>query len=1161
MTITNDAVKIMASLELSDADEAGGRMSNQEITTGDVNNLFPDISRMDRTYGRVSMRKVFVSVQSSNNDLFLGSHTILSKVPEDPLVSVTLFNTDSHVDERLEAKGKIESYLSKATRAPFFLLGTQWEGQQTFSCWKETQSNPPEIGEVYVLFDGTTDHYVKVTDVVITEDYSVTYTSGSDVLTKVIDLIVVSISAPITVDIVAGEFDVSGDQTGTRIYNTQVADSAKYYGQAKLATPASADDTVISVDNIFTQLIPSATTETPIADSPILSTVEPLVESSQADISVTLETKVYNDGTTLYAPTPVKAGTLNMSIGASNSITDDGAGSLVSVSGFVSGGSIDYYSGKIILECSGGDHTSGTITYRVMSNAPQAPYTEEEAITIGNRGLTYTKTLNPIPSPGALVVQFMALGKWYSAYDAGDGSLLGEISGSVNFTTGTVTLTLDALPDVDSSILYSWGTGGAFGNDLNPTNYIEPCIDEEIVVSGSYTPGTLIVSWYSDAVLKTATADAAGVITGDGTGTVTVTDTGFRVIVTPTDMFDVGSAVTYDFDETDTPRITETHTHSVSGGAITISLGNTNIVPGSISLGYPVTAYRRARVNRSKLYNGIWSRYTFGSNIVTKRVRDDGVGGIVGLTGVTINYTAGTITFDPELDNGYQLYNNATRQWVPTTTNYTFEANTDVTATYRHTVETDTSQSSNNTLDDAVIKLGVDVEETMVAGSVCFEFNGKMYFDRLGVIYTDINTTTNAGVPAGSIDYDAQEIRLTAWSAGVVDFTLFSYLSYYGDYEIDTVTFRTNGAPLRDSSFSIRGVYSDDVDTPVISTADNNGDLSGSQLLGTVDAQTGIVRLAVGGGKQAVPSSLTYSAIILSQLPLDAEIVGLDPVRLPSDGRVPIFEAGYAVVIANTIVTDNASSGVDGAVITLTRDHQAEIVLKDADGTLVRGIEYTVDLVAGTVTLANPFNFVDGAGAPLSGVLKVHDRVEDMRLVSDVQLGGDITLVKGIAHDYTAGDTTVSSAVIHGDLYADVTNFFVEEADTGNWVNELETSNPLANYDKTNYPLIIFNDGSMTERWKIVFTNGTSFNLIGETVGLIASGNTSTVLAPTNPATNKPYFTMAIEGWGSGWQVGNTIRFNTVGAQAPTWVIRTVVSGDSDYTDDNFELQRRGDSD
>ncbi len=38
------------------------------MVDGQVNNLFRDINRIDRTVGDVSMRKVFMGVKTDNND-------------------------------------------------------------------------------------------------------------------------------------------------------------------------------------------------------------------------------------------------------------------------------------------------------------------------------------------------------------------------------------------------------------------------------------------------------------------------------------------------------------------------------------------------------------------------------------------------------------------------------------------------------------------------------------------------------------------------------------------------------------------------------------------------------------------------------------------------------------------------------------------------------------------------------------------------------------------------------------------------------------------------------------------------------------------------------------------------------------------------------------
>jgi hypothetical protein len=95
----------------------------------------------------------------------------------------------------------------------------------------------------------------------------------------------------------------------------------------------------------------------------------------------------------------------------------------------------------------------------------------------------------------------------------------------------------------------------------------------------------------------------------------------------------------------------------------------------------------------------------------------------------------------------------------------------------------------------------------------------------------------------------------------------------------------------------------------------------------------------------------------------------------------------------------------------------------------------------------------------------------------------------------------------------------------------------------------------------VVFTNTTSFNVIGENVGVIATGNTGTNCAPTNPATGQPYFTIPSTGWGLGWATGNVLRFNTVGAVVPVWVARTILQGPETVVDDDFTILVRGDVD
>jgi len=89
-------------------------------------------------------------------------------------------------------------------------------------------------------------------------------------------------------------------------------------------------------------------------------------------------------------------------------------------------------------------------------------------------------------------------------------------------------------------------------------------------------------------------------------------------------------------------------------------------------------------------------------------------------------------------------------------------------------------------------------------------------------------------------------------------------------------------------------------------------------------------------------------------------------------------------------------------------------------------------------------------------------------------------------------------------------------------------------------PIVLTNEGAITDRWAVVFTGATQFDFISERFGQIASGNTGTDFMPLNPMTNQPFVTLLSSGWGTGWQPGNVQRFDTRAAQGPLWVARCI---------------------
>ena len=366
-------------------------------------------------------------------------------------------------------------------------------------------------------------------------------------------------------------------------------------------------------------------------------------------------------------------------------------------------------------------------------------------------------------------------------------------------------------------------------------------------------------------------------------------------------------------------------------------------------------------------------------------------------------------------------------------------------------------------------------------------------------------------------------------------------------------------------------------------TAGVDGVINAQGVSGAVDYDTGLVRVRFGSqvnaaGNEAEPwfdatkvdidgkifrpepvaaASVRYSAVAYSYLPLDADLLGIDPVRLPSDGRVPIFRPGGFAVVGHTgRITASVSNG---QTINCGRVRLSRVRVVGQDGTVIHS-GYSADLEAGTVTFSN----VTGYSQPIT----LEHRIEDMAVVSDAQINGEISFTRALTHDYplaSPGDPTsgsfVASALMAGDLFARVSLVFDLASWNGSWSDSLSGATATATYNNTQYPIRVTNRGALTERWIVRFTNSTSFDVIGENVGVIASGNTSTDCAPNNPSTGVPYFFLPALGWGNGWATGNVLRFNTIGSQFPVWVVRTVQQGPESVPDDRFTLLIRGDVD
>lgn len=1182
MAIAKTDIKLFKSQRLTDEADGGGRATGTAVVDGEVNNLFPDISRLDRTIGRINLRKAFAGVSTTTADAYQGAHAIITQAPADPRVSVLLF-AGSQTDERADARNAIESFVVPAVSAAFELLGNQLKGQRAIACVQREEQRVPEIGEVYQLVNGAVSQYVRITDVdARLEQFTYDYGNGNftTFTRRRLDL---SISAQLESTFPGGQPTPSGTTTPkSQVLGTQVADAARYYSISPLAQAVSQNALSLRVRSVYSQLVPSSTRENALIDQLAGYQRRMFIAAGPAR-TLSLSVALVSGGQSrVFLGTGCAPGSLSLS--ANGAVyADDGRGGLRYVSGsnWLSSGTLDYETGEINLVRTGGAYTGiATATYQPAAAATGEAVTGEIPIQLGNRGFVYTLSLpDAPPRPGTLVVSFLALGKWQEIRDPGNGEMEGQGTGTISFGTGSVSLTLNALPDVGSSIIFSYVSQ----NDAAVTQRTGSSVPAKARLNRTLPhqgllPGSYSATFKVGGTNKTITDNGHGVLSGTG-GSGVINYAAGTVSMELTATPDAGSGITHTYQQgsfTDSPLTVSADGSGMCSGTIP----GAPLKPGSVQIGW--SNRQRQSVPALGASNSTGSLPVYESEItVDYSVTDDGSGNWIGRTG-SINYSTGAFTLKVANTYTFKEYTYVTE----TVDNFgkqklrLVSTNTQIMESFGGTLSVRAQGSSQNygpqtdvqTVAPVTLDLLPGIAEPILPGSLVFSWAGETYVDRSGVLYKNINSSTNAGVAVGAVDYKGRTATLSNYNAGAAAaVTLLACLTTNSGFSISAMTFRTPGAPLRAGSLQVTAVRVDTAQV-VTATADANGVFNHAVIKGTVDIATGIVRLKFSSNINdqtgasnipVIPLLVRYNGVIYTSLPLDASLIGLDPVRLPADGRVPHYREADVLVIHHTAKT-NVAAPVAGGTQQLTRSGQAEITVIDPNGLKLRAASYTTDREHGRVTWASPLVLQDESGAALSLPLTILDRVEHMTLCTEVQISGELSFSSPLPWDLPANETFVSSALSWGDLQSRYHHWFTQKTwnqGVPNWSDVPVGETTTANYNLLSYPPIITNRGAIDGKWALVFTSASQFQVVEEKLGVVSTGSTAQDCAPVNPETNQPYFNIRAAGWGSGWAAGNAVRFNTDSCLGPLWMARTVLSGQGTVDDDQFKLQIRGDAD
>lgn len=1202
MPIETNNLVIYESERLSDNEDGGGKYSGRVIADGESNNLFDDISELNRASGNTSIRKVFTAVTTNDTDKLMGATVFISKNPKDPNVSALLFSTKSWTDQRTAAKNRIENYQAKGTQVSGAPMDTHLAGMKTLQVCMNTTDTESAIGQTIVLISNEArsnqhEQYVRITEVTTKEaqmmvnEKIIIYKIASYMLSDALEIDFIGLSP---------QQWYLGQKSTTIIRDTITADTGRYYASFGLKEDVGVGSYVVNATGIFSQIVPSAQTESPLIDINAAGNSIALVPSATSELTKNFNNVAINTAQALYIGSSILPKTVGFTLFGS-AVVDEGGQLKNSNNTYI--GTIDYQNGQIQWNANAGTGATNLSIKFMPAGKVVAPI-ESEMILVKpeNNSYNWIRNIIPLPTPGSLQFSYMSQDKVYTLRDNGAGQLKGTDNafgvGTINYENGTMSVTVGALPDVYSAILMTWGNTNS-SQERSDLEVKKPYI--EIPVNDSIVAGTLTITWLLNGVSKTASDNGLGVFTGDATGTIDYVE---GVAKLAPNLLPNGGT-TFNVDGQKGGKLSTVVTGVPSGGAVTVSLDNvtTALAPNSIKVRVPVRSADGAHSGEIELYD--------------RRVSDTS-GHLVNSAGQQqgfVDYVSRTISVAPSTTSQFiEQVEVATRESIYRVSgvtggsinvykdvkklekqgvNHTLSLANVVSAISVAVSYRDTSATStySDTVIGSVLKtdLTEGFAEQILAESVRFIFGGSTYVDRVGDLYRDPSITTGAGTRAGQIHYGDGTIEVSSWNVGAINtITLESLATQVGGVKTNQASFRAPVLPIRAQSLTISATK---VKGEVLNiTPDAYGAIDHESCGGFFNFEQGYgqfvfrkkIRITQANRQEItseswydpemeyiengstwihepiyiLPESIRYSAVAYSYLSLSADVIGLSATRLPLDGRIPVFRAGdFGIISASK--SQELPTHIAGQTYELNDQRISWCELVDSDGLKVPHDMYVVDYDYGKITLSGDF-----ALNALTAPLVAEYRYQDMGLIREVQINGQLTFTKPVTHNYSVDDSIVGSALVIGDMQARYTNKFVQKTWSNVWSDVSNGSAISANYNDSIYPFVVTNNGAIQERWAIIFTSTTTFRCVGEYTGeLTLTGNVNADYHPINPVTGVPYFLIKKEGWGAGWANGDVVRFNTIASTFPVWVIRTVQQSEPTELSDNFQIMLRGDID
>ncbi len=484
-------IKLLASKIMDDVPNGGGGPTGNAIPDGASNAVFSDVTERQRAVGGVSIRQLFGAVQTPTTDAYMDPTVVLSQLPNDPNVSITLAKT-SMFAKRTEIANAIENYLISSSAWQGYLFENHVAGQRSIQLFQRPGTPQPTIGRTLTLVqdEGLPSQVVQYVRVTRVESATKTFTEETS--SGYVDFQADVVTCDLT-DVLRTNFNGSpparkfARAAGKAVVrDTTVADAATFYGAAALSTVGSIGDSLLRVSSVYTQLVPSARTESAALDQKpaaqrtlTLAQTPRLIEVGITPHTMRIRVGQENRGFSwvqMLKPRPAP-GTIvisYMALGNWYTIYDDGAGGFEGTGV----GQVIYNTGSVSMTFPAMPDAGTSIIFQwgentaYASRAGQAGFRAPEfAWALPHQGI----------KPVSVVVTWRSGGATKAVTDNGTGGLTGDASGEIDYATGKIYLRPTAMIDA----------GGEFVTDYEYQTVVTENFNAPAVDAGGFGSLTL----------------------------------------------------------------------------------------------------------------------------------------------------------------------------------------------------------------------------------------------------------------------------------------------------------------------------------------------------------------------------------------------------------------------------------------------------------------------------------------------------------------------------------------------------------------------------------------------------------------------------------------------------------------------------------------------